>query len=100
MSAIEGVSLKVIIQKETLTCAELFMCCSCDQTIFVPNLNEPNSNVEIMCKKCNNDSLKFGVLYRALPIFNHGTKELYICLNCNTLYSPLQIENEIMKMNK
>jgi hypothetical protein len=86
-----GNNIRILVQKNEANWAECFMCCASKDTIFIPNLNE-NPITQVTCSKCLFDILRFGVMYNPFPIFNPGSKELYICLNCKTIYSPLQYE--------
>ena len=65
------------------------MCCAPKKTIFLPKLNE---SIKIVCPNCQNGMLKFGVFYKACPMFRPESRELFICTNCNYIYSPSQME--------
>jgi len=95
-----GNNIRILVQKNETNWAECFMCCASQDTIFIPNLNDENNLTNhVTCSKCQFDTLKFGVMYNPFPICNPGSKELYICLNCKTIYSPLQYELAIVSMS-
>lgn len=89
--------VRVIIQEDGFSCVECFMCCAHRETVFLPKLNEP---INIVCPTCANGMLKFGVLYKSFPIFRSDSKELFICTNCNYVYSPIQIESILFNQSR